>query len=128
MAVPEAFLLKPGPLTADQRLVMQRHPQVGEEICRPLRSLRAVLPIIRHHHERLDGSGYPDLLRGDTIPQTARILQVVDIYDALTTDRPYRRALSSAKALDILDVESMKGWWDARVMKVFRETVNGGRG
>jgi putative two-component system response regulator len=127
VGVPEAILLKPGPLTAEERLVMQRHPVVGEEICRPLRSLQPVLPIIRHHHERWDGSGYPDGLRGEAIPLTARILQVVDIFDALTTDRPYRRALPPAQALDLLAAEARRGWWDVRVVEVFRAMGNGGK-
>lgn len=123
VAVPDAILLKPGPLTATERAVIRRHPIVGEEICRPLRSLRAVLPIIRHHHERQDASGYPDGLRGEAIPLTARTLQVVDVFDALTTDRPYRRALPSATAVEILEREVQEGWWDPRVVGAFRELV-----
>jgi putative two-component system response regulator len=123
VAVPEAILLKPGPLTPEERAVMQRHPLVGEAICRPLRSLRTVLPIIRYHHERVDGSGYPDGLRGEAIPLTARILQVVDIYDALTTDRPYRQALSTNRALDVLDTETQRGWWDPGVVRTFRSLI-----
>jgi putative two-component system response regulator len=127
VAVPESILLKPGPLTTEERAVMQRHPVVGEEICRPLRSLQPVLPIIRSHHERLDGSGYPDGLRGDAIPMTARILQVVDIFDAMTTDRPYRRGSSPASALESLGAEAQKGWWDPMVVRAFQELVEGGR-
>jgi len=128
VAVPEVILLKPGPLTPEQREAMQQHPVVGEEICRPLRSLQAVLPIIRHHHERMDGSGYPDGLRGEAIPVTARILQVVDVYDALTTDRPYRRAGSKTSALTTLEAEARAGWWDPEVVTVFRQVVNGAGG
>ena len=102
---------------------MQKHPVVGEEICRPLHSLQAVLPIIRSHHERQEGSGYPDGLRGEAIPLTARILQVVDVYDALTTDRPYRRALSQAAALETIEAEARRGWWDPGVVRAFREVV-----
>ncbi len=128
VAVPEAILLNPGPLTAPQRELMQRHPVVGEEICRPLRSLQPVLPIIRHHHERKDGSGYPDGLRGEEVPVTARVLQVVDVYDALTSDRPYRRAASKAVGLETLDSEARAGWWDPEIVRAFREVVNvGGR-
>ncbi len=123
VAVPEAILLKTGPLTAEERQIVQRHPLVGEEICRPLRSLQAVLPIIRHHHERQDGSGYPDGLRGEAVPLTARILQVVDVFDALTTDRPYRRVLSLEAALATLETEVRRGWWDPRIVKAFREVV-----
>ncbi len=123
VAVPEAILLKAGPLTTEERQVMQRHPAVGEEICRPLRSLQAVLPIIRHHHERQDGSGFPDGLRGEEVPLTARVLQVVDVFDALTTDRPYHRAMPREASLDVLDAEVRQGWWDPRVVAVFREVV-----
>lgn len=125
VAVPETILLKNGPLTPQERAVMQRHPVVGEEICQPLHSLQAVLPIIRHHHERRDGSGYPDGLQGETIPLTARILQVVDVYDALSTDRPYRRALPRAAALEALEAEAHKGWWDPEIVKAFEQVVNG---
>lgn len=128
VAVPEVILLKPGPLTPEERVVMQRHPLVGEAICRPLRSLRAVLPIIRHHHERGDGSGYPEGLRGEAIPLTARILQVVDIYDALIIDRPYRQALPPDRALDVLDAETQRGWWDPEVVRAFRSLITNRKG
>jgi putative two-component system response regulator len=127
VGVPEAILLKPGPLTREEREIMLRHPALGEAICRPLRSLQPVLPIIRHHHERMDGSGYPDGLRGEAIPLTARILQVVDVFDALTTDRPYRRALLQGAALDILEAEARRGWWDRSVVRAFRAVVADGR-
>ena len=125
VAVPDAILLKNGPLTPEERRMMQQHPLVGEEICRPLRSFQAVLPIIRHHHERWDGSGYPDGLQGEAIPLTARVLQVVDVYDAITTDRPYRRALPPGAALETIEAEARRGWWDPRVVQAFREVVNG---
>ena len=125
VAVPDAILLKKGPLTPAEREIIHRHPVIGEEICRPLRSLQAVLPIIRSHHERQDGSGYPDGLRGEAIPVTARVLQVGDVYDALTTDRPYRAALSKAVALETLEDETRRGWWDRRIVGVFRQLVNG---
>ena len=102
VAVPEFVLLKPGPLDAAERKIMEEHTVVGERICAPLKSFRNVLPIIRSHHEKQDGSGYPDHLQGEKIPLTARILQTVDIYDSLTTARPYRDALSQEKALEIM--------------------------
>jgi putative two-component system response regulator len=106
-------LLKPGPLDPAERKIMQEHTIIGERICAPLKSFRNVLPIIRSHHEKQDGTGYPDHLKGMEIPLTARILQTVDIYDSLTTDRPYRVALSQAKALEIMWAETQRGWWDA---------------
>jgi len=123
VAVPEAILLKTGPLTPKERAIMQRHSVVGEKICEPLRSLQAVLPIIRHHHEKQDGSGYPDGLWGEDVPVTARILQVIDVYDALTTDRPYRQALTSVTALEIIEAEAEQGWWDGEAVRAFREVV-----
>jgi len=123
VAVPDAILLKPGRLTPDEWKVMQEHPVVGERICAPLKSFRLVLPIIRHHHEKLDGSGYPDGLRGEAIPVTARVLQIVDIYDALTTERPYKKAFSSADALQTMKEEVVKGWWDPRVFDQFEKLI-----
>ena len=119
LAVPDSILLKPGPLDSTERKLMEQHPTVGESICSSLQSLRAVLPIIRHHHERWDGTGYPDGLEGEAIPLAARILQVVDIFDALTTPRPYRPALPPGEALRILREEACRGWSDPAVVKVF---------
>jgi putative two-component system response regulator len=116
VTVPEFVLLKPGPLDAAERKIMEQHPLAGERICAPLKSFRNVLPIIRSHHERQDGTGYPDHLKGDAISLTARILQTVDIYDSLTTDRPYRKALSQEKALKIMWEETRRGWWDAKLV------------
>ncbi len=124
LAVPEHILLKPGPLTPDERKIMEQHTIAGERICAPLRSFRHVLPIIRHHHEKQDGSGYPDGLKGDQIPLTARILQVTDIYDALSTDRPYRKALPPEKAFAIMRDEVKRGWWDGSVLAEFEAIVN----
>ena len=92
---------------------------VGEKICAPLRSLRVILPVIRHHHERMDGSGYPDGLRGEQIPVHARVLQIADIYDALTIHRPYRSAFSPEEALQILHQEAARGWLDASLVSKF---------
>jgi len=116
VAVPERILLKPGPLDAGERKIMEEHTIVGERICAPLKSFRNVLPIIRWHHEKRDGSGYPDHLKGEAIPLTARILQTVDIYDSLTTDRPYRGALTPEKALEIMWEETHRGWWDPELV------------
>jgi len=124
VAVPDAILLKPGPLSADEAEVMRKHPVVGERICAPLRTFGLVLPIIRHHHEKHDGSGYPDGLRGGEIPLTAAILQLADVYDALTTDRPYRKASTQAVALKIMEEEATLGWWDREMFDAFREMVS----
>jgi putative two-component system response regulator len=125
LAVPEHILLKPGPLTPEERKIMEQHTIAGERICAPLRSFRHVLPIIRHHHEKLDGSGYPDGLRGEQIPLTARILQITDIYDALTTDRPYRKALPVKEALAIMREEVKRGWWDGSLLNELEASVIG---
>lgn len=123
VAVPDAILLKPARLTPDELKIMQEHPIVGERICAPLKSFQRVLPIIRHHHEKLDGSGYPDHLRGEQIPITARVLQIVDVYDALTTERPYKSALSTAEALRTMEEEVERGWWDPELFHAFRKLL-----
>jgi putative two-component system response regulator len=123
VAVPDAILLKPGKLTDEEWKIMREHPVIGERICAPLKSFRLVLPIIRHHHEKADGSGYPDGLRGDEIPMTARVLQIVDVFDALTTARPYKRALSVEETLEIMALEVAKGWWDQHVFENFSKLI-----
>jgi len=124
--VPESILLKPGPLNAEERRIMQEHPITGEKICAPIKSLRRILPVIRHHHEKMDGSGYPDGLRGEAIPLKARILQIADIYDALTTNRPYRGALPPEEALQTLFSEAQNGWLDASVVLKFSQICRDG--
>jgi len=116
VAVPDKILLKPARLNPEETQIVRQHPLTGEKICAPLKCLRPILPLIRHHHERMDGSGYPDRLYGEEIPLKARILQVADVYDALTSDRPYRKALSSEEALEILHQEAMYGWLDASLV------------
>ena len=117
--MPESILFKPGPLDSKETRIIREHPIIGEKIYAPLKSLRPILPVIRHHHEKMDGSGYPDGLCGDAIPLKARILQVADIYDALTTDRPYREALPHNEALSILFAEVENGWLDASIVSKF---------
>jgi putative two-component system response regulator len=126
IAVPDAILLKPGRLTPDEWTIIREHSAVGERICAPLKSFRFVLPIIRHHHEKLDGSGYPDGLRGDAIPIAARVLQIVDVYDALTTDRPYKKAFSITDALQTMKEEVSQGWWDPHIFDQFERLVRTG--
>ncbi len=118
IAVPEAILGKPGPLTDEEYLVLQQHPVVGETICQPLRSARALLPAIRHHHERWDGRGYPDGLAGTAIPQDARIIAVVDAFDAMTSDRPYRAGMPVERALSIMR-RNEGPQWDADLLAKF---------
>jgi len=124
VAVPDAILLKPGPLTAEEWKTMRQHPVVGERICAPLKSFRLVLPIIRHHHERVDGSGYPDGLRGEEIPVGARVIQIADVYDALTTARPYKGPLTPEQALEIMTEEVRKGWWDPALFATFKQMIS----
>ncbi len=123
IAVPDAILLKPGPLHAGERVTMQTHPGLGADLVRSMRSLEEVIPIIRHHHERWDGSGYPSGLKGEAIPLTARIMAVVDVYDALRTRRSYKDALPQAKAIEILRRETDAGSWDPKVVSTFLEVI-----
>lgn len=126
ISVPDAVLHKRGSLDEDEWTLMRSHPLKGEEICRPMKSLTSVLPIIRSHHERWDGKGYPDGLSGEDIPLTARILQIADIYDALTTVRPYKAAFSAAEALTILEEEQARGWRDPKLVAVFKRLHRNG--
>ena len=119
IGIPDAILLKPTRLTPQEWATMQTHTTRGVEICRHLPSLESVLPLIRSHHERWDGSGYPDGLSGERIPLLARVLQVADIYDALTSPRPYKVAFSSFRALDLLREETEKGWRDPEIIGYF---------
>ena len=102
---------------------MKQHPTIGDELCRTVRSLEAVRPIVRHHHERLDGRGYPDGLKGDAIPLLARIVSVVDVFDALTTDRPYRKAMTVDAALQIMRADAKAGWCEPELLEMFVEVL-----
>src|SRR5215831_19457504 len=119
IAVPDEILKKGSDLTPAEWQVMKLHPITGENICRPLHSLRLVLPIIRNHHEHSDGSGYPDGLTGSEIPLLARVLQVVDVYDALTTARSYKPAISHEQAAATMRQEALRGLWDAELVDEF---------
>jgi putative two-component system response regulator len=109
VGIPDVILLKKGTLTPDEYHVMKGHAATGDRLCGDLKLLRLVRPIVRFHHERIDGSGYPDGLTGDAIPLLAQIMGIVDVYDALTTDRPYRGAVSSEAALVELESEAQRG-------------------
>lgn len=119
VSIPDVILRKHTRLSAEEWEVMKLHPVTGEAICRPLKSFRRVLPIIRHHHEHWNGSGYPDGLHGEDVPLLARVLQTVDVYDALTTARPYKPALSHDEAERTMRGESKSGLWDPRLVREF---------
>lgn len=119
IAVPDEILKKGANLNSEEWAIMRRHPVTGENICRPLKSLRLVLPIIRNHHEHFNGTGYPDGLKGRDTPLLARILQVVDIYDALTTTRPYKPALTHDHAAATMRDEARAGFWDPELVDQF---------
>ncbi|HUI57469.1 MAG TPA: HD domain-containing phosphohydrolase [Bryobacteraceae bacterium] len=119
VGIPDSILFKPGKLTAEDWLVMRTHTVRGVEICRHLKSLAPALPVIRHHHERWNGTGYPDGLRGERIPLMARVVQIADIYDALTSPRPYKQAFPPDHALSIIRSEAERGWRDPEVVKLF---------
>lgn len=123
IAIPDAILLKPAPLTKGEYAKVQEHPVVGDKLCGDLRALRKVRPIVRSHHERLDGTGYPDGLKGDAIPFLAQIIGIVDVYDALTTDRPYRPALEPDTAKEHLKDEAKRGWRRTDLVEHFLATV-----
>jgi len=119
IGIPDSVLLKPGKLDPDEWELIKQHSVIGWEICKPLHSLAPVLPLIRHHHERFDGSGYPDGLAGEDIPLLARVFQVVDVFDALTNDRSYRRGEEIEDALEIIIEETRKGYWDPAIVDEF---------
>jgi HD-GYP domain-containing protein (c-di-GMP phosphodiesterase class II) len=122
IAVPETILNKPGPLTETERVEIERHPLVGEQILRPVEFLEEVRPLVRHCHERWDGSGYPDGLAGDRIPLGARVIQVCDAHDAMTRDRPYRQAMPPDVAR--AEIESFAGaQFDREVASAFLDEV-----
>lgn len=123
VGIPDAVLLKKGPFTPEEREIMNLHVTIGEKICKPLRTMRGVIPIIRYHHERWDGSGYPDGLIGNEIPYLAQVFQIIDIYDALTSERPYKRAFTPAEALEIIDQETKKGWRNPKLIQQFIEFI-----
>jgi putative two-component system response regulator len=117
--IPDEILKKGSDLTPKEWGIMRMHPIWGEDICKPLKSLRRVLPIIRNHHEHWNGTGYPDQLRGHDIPLLARVLQVVDVYDALRTERPYKPALSHEEAQRTMQEEAQRGLWDPDLVQEF---------
>ena len=119
IGVPDAVLFKPSGLTPDEYEVLKRHTVIGDRLCGDLRALSLVRPIVRHHHERLDGSGYPDGLKGDAVPLLAQIISIVDEYDAITTSRPYRQALPPERAFDELSKDVKKGLLNPDLVDIF---------
>lgn len=119
LGIPDSILLKKGPLTDAEWLTMHQHSAIGSRLCSGLKSIKPALPIIMHHHERWDGSGYPDGLKGEDIPLLARVFQIVDIYDALANDRPYKKAFPKEKIIAIFEEERDKGWRDPELISVF---------
>jgi cyclic di-GMP phosphodiesterase len=126
IGIPDGVLLKPGPLTPAEFTLMKSHTIIGDRLCGELRSLSRVRPIVRSHHEKLDGSGYPDGLRGDAVPLLAQILGVVDVFDALTTERPYKPAFTVDEAFEEMDLEVGRGWRSRELVDALRRVV--GRG
>jgi putative two-component system response regulator len=127
LAISDTVLRKSGALTAEEYALIKSHPVVGDQLCSKLRSLQAVRPIIRHHHEHEDGSGYPDGLRGDAIPLLAAITGIVDVFDAITAQRPYQDAQPEAKALSVLRHEVDIGWRRRDLVEEFTALVSHGQ-
>jgi putative two-component system response regulator len=130
IAVRDEVLNKAGRLSAEEFEEMKRHPEVGRDLLRHMRTLAASLPVVAHHHEHLDGSGYPDKLSGAQIPRIVRIASIADVYDGMTSARPYREAMPAEEALQELAKEAARGWWDADLVKEFRgalENLRDGR-
>jgi len=126
IVIEDAILQKQGPLDEAERRVMMTHAAIGSDLLEPMRSLADVAPLIRHHHEKLDGTGYPDGLAGDQISLEVRVLTVADIFQALVSERPYKTAFSPDKAVGILRAEAAKGWWDRRVVEALAGLVESG--
>lgn len=123
IGIKESILLKPGKLTEEEMAHIRSHPARGYDICSPLKTLEPCLPIIRSHHERYDGDGYPDGLKGENIPLKARITAVADAFDAMTTDRPYRKGMATETALKIFENEMDSGQWDPQVVRALMKIM-----
>ena len=128
IAVSDTILNKPGRLTPDEFELMKGHPKVGSDLLRNMRTLERVMPLVRHHHEKLDGTGYPDRIGGKEIPLLVRITSVVDVFDALHSRRPYKEPFDLERSLGILREEAAKGWWDGEVVEALRQTMQTGAG
>ena len=128
IGIGDHILHKSGILTKEEVIFIEQHTVIGEKICKPLNSLSVILPIIRHHHERWNGEGFPDGLKGEQIPVMARILSIVDTFDAMVSERPYRRPISVTKALKKMEEEKSSGQWDSVLLEKFIEMMRGKEG
>ncbi|MEO8077846.1 MAG: HD domain-containing phosphohydrolase [Acidobacteriota bacterium] len=126
LAIPDSLLRRRGPLEPEEFDIVKSHTVVGDTLCSQLRSLHAVRAIVRHHHERSDGTGYPDGLRGSEIPVIAQIISLVDVFDALTTDRPYQLTQSVEEAIGTLRAQVERGWRESELVEHFAAIVLGG--
>ncbi|MBP9854047.1 MAG: HD-GYP domain-containing protein [Candidatus Omnitrophica bacterium] len=122
IGIPDEVLIKPGPLTDQEWILMKRHPEIGETIIKPITSLRHLCDLVRHHHEKLDGTGYPDGLKAPDISPLVRIMTVADIYDAITTDRPYRGRMTVEQAS--IELRNMKEQLDQDIVEAFIEALS----
>ena len=123
IVVPDSVLKKVGPLTAEERLTINQHPVAGCELLSGMKTMRRILPIVYHHHERLDGSGYPDGISGGDIPQVVRIVSVANVFDVLTTTRAYRPAMTFEQAWNVIDEDVARGRLDPDLVKALKEVV-----
>ncbi len=123
IAIPDAILLKPGKYTEEEFAVMKQHPTLGCDICQKLGSIQDALPMIRHHHEKLNGTGYPDGIKGDAVPQLVRVVTIVDIYDALRSRRSYKDPFSLDRSFEIMWEEVGKGWWDKNILAAWEKFI-----
>ncbi len=123
ISLPDSILLKPGELSEEEWQSMRQHPVIGENILKELKSMRNILPIVRSHHERWDGSGYPDGLKAEEIPFLARVFQFIDMYDALANKRSYKDAFSMQKIIEIFETETEKGWLDPELSLFFLDIL-----
>jgi len=128
IAIRDSVLLKPGPLSAEEFEEIKRHPVLGRDLIAHMKTLAPTLPVVYHHHEHCDGSGYPDGITAEAIPLVAQIISVADIYDGMTSLRPYRRAMHRDEALGIMQNEVRKGWWDGELVEEFRGVMGEGMG
>jgi len=123
VAIPDAVLLKRGPLSDEEWVVMKQHPMIGTHLCSPLNTMKRTVDIVRCHHEKWNGNGYPAGLAGEDIPLLARVFQIVDCFDALSSERPYKKAFELPKVISILEEETAKGFWDPELMPIFLDIV-----